>query len=351
MPGPLISVVLPVYNVEPFLRQCLDSVLAQSLADIEVIPVDDGSPDRCGEIIDEYAARDARVRPVHQANGGYGKAINSGLELATGEYIAIVETDDWVDPDMLYTLYTAARTSGRDIVKAEFTKILDDGRLQDCPLAHLTGGVDGPLSPAASLELMIYESSIWTALYRRAFLQENAIRMLETQGAAYQDVVWKFMTYSLVPDIYLVNRSVYNYRVFAPGSSSTNPERALAMFRNYAVIRTFLEEHGRFDSFKQSFYVHQIFDCVFHANRLAGEPRALFYSNARTMIEQALEDGVDFEKIGFGDGVGEYVSAEVLPLYRAIRHNRFYRLHLRRRLKKALKAYTAPLRKLLFSTG
>ena len=102
----LISVIVPVYNVEPYLRKCVDSILAQSYSNLEVILVDDGSPDGCGAICDEYAAKDARVRVIHKPNGGVSDARNAGLDIMTGDYVAFVDSDDWVEADMYRTLLT-----------------------------------------------------------------------------------------------------------------------------------------------------------------------------------------------------------------------------------------------------
>ena len=97
---PKVSIVVPIYNVEKYLNECVDSILNQSLKDIEEILVDDGSPDNCGKIVDEYAAKDSRVVPVHQKNSGYSVAVNKGIDLAKGEYIGIIESDDFIEPDM-----------------------------------------------------------------------------------------------------------------------------------------------------------------------------------------------------------------------------------------------------------
>lgn len=94
-----LSVIVPVYNVECYLHECIDSVLRQDFTDFELILVDDGSPDRCGEICDDYAARDRRVRVIHQSNGGLSAARNAGLEMASGDYIAFIDSDDFVAPD------------------------------------------------------------------------------------------------------------------------------------------------------------------------------------------------------------------------------------------------------------
>lgn len=96
----LISVIVPVYKVEPYIRKCIDSILAQTYINLEIILVDDGSPDRCPEICDEYASRDSRIKVIHKENGGLSDARNKGLEVASGDYIAFVDSDDWIEADM-----------------------------------------------------------------------------------------------------------------------------------------------------------------------------------------------------------------------------------------------------------
>ena len=116
---PKISIVMPTYNVEKYFRQCLDSIINQTLFDIEIIPVDDGSPDNCGAIMDEYAAKDSRIKPIHQKNGGYGKAVNAGINIATGEYIGILESDDFTKTTMLEDLYNIAEKNSAEVVKSD----------------------------------------------------------------------------------------------------------------------------------------------------------------------------------------------------------------------------------------
>ncbi len=105
MSNQLISVIVPVYKVEPYLRKCVDSILAQTYRNLEIILVDDGSPDKCGAMCDEYATRDSRIRVIHKKNGGLSDARNSGMEIMTGEYVAFVDSDDWIEPQMYQRLY------------------------------------------------------------------------------------------------------------------------------------------------------------------------------------------------------------------------------------------------------
>lgn len=102
---PCISVIVPVYKVEPYLHKCVDSILAQTYQNLEIILVDDGSPDRCGVICDEYAKKDSRIKVIHKKNGGLSDARNAGMEVMTGEYVAFVDSDDWIEPQMYHRLH------------------------------------------------------------------------------------------------------------------------------------------------------------------------------------------------------------------------------------------------------
>lgn len=117
---PKVSIIVPVYNVEKYLVRCMESLLNQTLKEIEIILVDDGSPDNCPQMCDEYARRDSRVKVIHKSNAGLGYARNSGLDVAVGEYIAFVDSDDYVDTSMYATLWNEARASNADVVFCNF---------------------------------------------------------------------------------------------------------------------------------------------------------------------------------------------------------------------------------------
>ena len=131
-----LSIVIPVYNVENYLRKCIDSVLNQDYDDYEIILVDDGSPDKSGTIAEEYAARDKRFVVIHKENGGYGKAMNVGIDYATGEYIGIVEPDDYVELHMFETLYNKAIETNVDFIKSDFYQFNENLQEQVISLDH-----------------------------------------------------------------------------------------------------------------------------------------------------------------------------------------------------------------------
>lgn len=117
-----VSIIVPVYKVEDYIRECLDSILAQTYPYFELILVDDGSPDNCGRICDDYAKGDNRIKVVHKVNGGISSARNAGLEVAKGEWIMHVDGDDWIEPDMIESLIEAAQITGADMVIGDFVK-------------------------------------------------------------------------------------------------------------------------------------------------------------------------------------------------------------------------------------
>ena len=118
---PLISVIVPVYNVEPFLKKCVDSIVLQTYANLEIILIDDGSPDKCPEICDAYARKDNRIKVVHQENGGLARVRNVGIENATGDYITFIDSDDFVAPNYVDFLYKGIFENNADMSIASFS--------------------------------------------------------------------------------------------------------------------------------------------------------------------------------------------------------------------------------------
>ena len=129
---PDISVVVPIYGVEKYLKQCVDSILNQTFKNMEVILVDDGSRDRCPQMVDEYAAQDARVVAIHQPNGGYGKAVNAGIARARGKYIGIIESDDWIFWKSTISVFRNRRKPAIRTGRSVPTSIRQPGALPCC---------------------------------------------------------------------------------------------------------------------------------------------------------------------------------------------------------------------------
>lgn len=186
----LITVIVPVYKVEPYLRRCIESIISQTYANLEIILVDDGSPDSCGGICDDYAEIDQRITVIHKKNGGLSDARNAGLEQAKGKYIAFVDSDDFVSPQYIGRLYEALVENNADIaVCAEaFVEEGPDGSVLPMkrPLRDVEGSVTMTARDALSCMLRqdIFDASAWAKLYRSDLFSDVRFPV----GYAYEDV-------------------------------------------------------------------------------------------------------------------------------------------------------------------
>lgn len=179
--NPLISVIVPIYKVEPYLARCLDSLLAQTYETLEIIAVDDGSPDNCGAIAEEYAKKDARIRVIHRENGGLSAARNSGLEVATGAYIGFVDSDDAVLPEMYETLYALIKEYDADIAECATVLDTDTGMEDESGILLLEGG-DAMLTASVTDRI---STPVWCKLYRADYWK--TLRFPE--GLLYEDAL------------------------------------------------------------------------------------------------------------------------------------------------------------------
>ena len=195
-----VSIIIPTYNVEEYLEECLESVVRQTLSDIEIVCVNDGSTDSSLEILKRYAERDERIIIVDQPNGGYGKAMNAGMDRATGEYIGIVEPDDYVGLEMYEDLYKVAKENDLDFVKSDFYRFVtsDNGdvNFKYFALSKDPDDYNKVFNPSETPYAMNYVVNTWCGIYRKSFLDEFGIRHNETPGASFQDNGFFFQTFA-----------------------------------------------------------------------------------------------------------------------------------------------------------
>lgn len=238
---PKVSVIVPVYNTEKYLAQCLDSILAQTLQEMEVICVDDGSTDGSGRILDGYAGKDARVKVIHRANGGYGAAMNAGLGMATGDYIGIVESDDCIEAEMYGELYKAAAEDDLDLVKSDAYYWIDEiGYRKRVFRRQLASCYDRVLGDMDRNIFFDFFMNIWTGIYKRDFLEKYGIRFHESGGAAYQDNGFWMQTLIYCRKAKWLNQAFYLYRQDNPLASVKSRDKALAMTEEYAYLEQIL---------------------------------------------------------------------------------------------------------------
>lgn len=201
----MISIIVPVYKVEPYLRQCVESILNQTYRDIEVLLIDDGSPDRCGEICDEYARKDCRVRIFHTENKGLSAARNLGLIEANGEYIGFVDSDDWIEPDMYEVLLRRIEETGADVSVCSFyvedagaRKSSDYSRAIYIEKESLCALVDGQLS-----------NYVWNKLYRNTIFQTIVFPC----GRNHEDIASMHLILNQAKSVAVLDATKYHYRI------------------------------------------------------------------------------------------------------------------------------------------
>lgn len=211
----MISIIVPVYNTENYIHQCLDSVLAQTFRDFELILVDDGSPDGSGAICDAYAKKDARVRVLHKKNGGVSSARNAGLDAARGEYVVFIDSDDCVNEGYLSGLLSAAeQNSGRDtLVLCDYQPFNEDGdekrRFPEAFSAEFDGGT------AQNFRELVFGFRLfppYCKLYRRDIIEENALRY-STEIRTAEDFDFNMRYLQAIDRIVYVPQADYRYRV------------------------------------------------------------------------------------------------------------------------------------------
>lgn len=184
MKKPLVSIIIPIYKVEPYLRRCLDSIENQTYTNLEIILVDDGSPDACPQICDEYSARDSRIVVVHKENGGLSDARNAGLDICSGEYISFVDSDDWVEKEYIETLINSALSQDVEIVIGNYDLIWEDRSETSEPFQNGTfekKDVFFKIITAQTTHLGIS----WGKLYKKSVLNGERFPVGKTQEDNY----------------------------------------------------------------------------------------------------------------------------------------------------------------------
>ncbi len=261
-----ISVIMPSLNVAKYIKKCMDSVVNQTMKDIEIIVVDAGSVDGTEEIIRSYAERDARVRFIHSDKKSYGYQVNVGLSMAAGEYVGIVETDDWIEPDTYEVLYQYARKYEADYVRgmSQLYKETDGGLSYGLcfsvfpqKLYEDNHGVIW-VNPQEQKDILRNDAFLWNGIYNRNFLR--GIKLNETAGASYQDVGFLVQVYDKAVRAVYVDKLIYHYRKDNDDCScySRNAFRYLA--EEYRFVQQFFEREDKgWKLFSDAKYFQQIY--------------------------------------------------------------------------------------------
>lgn len=202
-----ISIIVPVYNVEPYLDRCVQSIVNQTYRNLEIILVDDGSPDNCPQMCDAWAAKDPRIKVIHKENGGLSDARNAGMNAATGEYIGFVDSDDWIAPEMVERLKSAMEADRSDIAACTVEMVWEDGSPSRLLTVRENCVMDRLEAQEALLDESMLKQPVWYKLYRKEMIQDIPFEV----GKTHEDVFWSYQAVGNAKRVSVIDYIGYYY--------------------------------------------------------------------------------------------------------------------------------------------
>lgn len=264
---PKISIIVPIYNVEQYLRKCIESLINQTLKEIEVILVDDGSPDNCPQICDEYAQKDERIKVIHKQNAGVSAARNSGIEIATGEWLAFVDADDWVEENIYEEAYKRTLEGDPDLVLFNFFYNYKKCEMvnENIPKEDFIT-MDSQIIEKLRLSLMHpfyapYDSKFasmaapWNKIFKASIVKEKNIKFPVEVKGVFDDGLFNLYYYDYVKKVNFFNMPLYHYRILS--TSMLNKYKANRLEINELVfkkIEEYMKEKQVNETFHKAYY-------------------------------------------------------------------------------------------------
>lgn len=280
-----VSIIVPICNVDKYLEKCLESIRVQTLKEIEVICIDDGSTDTSRDITQKFVSSDSRFKLIAKPNAGYGHTMNLGLSKATGEYIGIIESDDFIDPLMFEKLYSKATEGNFEVVKSDY---------------YLYWSNPERVESSTSLKQKnVFDifPSIWSAIYKKSFLEKNQIRFLETPGASFQDTSFNFKVWACAKNYTLVHEKLVYYRQDNMNSSVKSSSKVFHICEEFAELDRFLLKKD------SNFIRRQALCYLWNYRRLGTEGREQFFNVLKDVAinifkkEDCLKLGFSFKQL------------------------------------------------------
>lgn len=289
---PKVSIVMPIFNASKFLKQSLGGLVQQTLKDIEIICVNDGSTDDSLALIKEYAFQDERIKIIDKENSGYGNTMNEGIRIATGEYIGILEPDDFADFEMYKCLYSVAKKYNADVVKSNYYEYSQKEN-NDTFFEVLKGLEYDTVSSAHQNEKIIFmRPCIWSAIYKRSLLLDNHILFNETPGASYQDTAFAFKIWVCAQRVIFVKEAYLHYRIDNENSSVKSSGKIFSICDEFQSMQSFLnlnlENKKKFSKILQALKLDSY---TWNLGRIAPEYRPFFKDQIALELIKADYDG------------------------------------------------------------
>ena len=276
-----ISIIVPVYNAEKYLRKCIESILNQTFKDFELILVDDGSTDSSGKICDEYALKDSRIKVIHKENGGLSSARNAGLDVAKGEYIGFVDSDDWIEMDMYGELYRLIKENNTDISVCGINNIKDikykNENLKEKIQIIKKEGEEFKKNRYGEYYLGV---SVWNKLYRKEVIED--IRFLKDR--IYEDLPFGIEVFAKIKSYVYTSKKLYNY--FQLNESTTRSKISL---KHLSILKNTLYCYEKVsEEYKQMFLNNIVGNCIYICVVVVNEKSILENKNLLKGMKEIL---------------------------------------------------------------
>lgn len=290
---PKVSIIVPIYKVEPYLKRCIDSLTSQTLSDLEIILVDDGSPDRCPAMCDAFAAKDARIRVIHKKNGGLSSARNAGLQAAVGDYVGFVDSDDTIVADMYEKMLCVMEAEQVDFVMSDYIRVPASGESYLKTLHIPAGRYDkAAIKKEIFPQLIMGENvdygpllSVWHCLYRTSFLQNNGFHFDEEVRWSEDNIFSAIVGYHADSFYYMKGEGLYHYYQ-NPGTITTayRPGSWDVYCTMNRHLRNKFEKVTDFD-FGRQLNLHMIYYACNCIGQVLSLPRKAALQNIRRILD------------------------------------------------------------------
>ena len=288
--GIKVSILVPICNVEKYLEQCLDSLVNQTLKEIEIICINDGSTDNSLKIIKKYAKQDKRIVIIDKKNSGYGDSMNQGLAKARGEYIGILESDDFIELDAYAKMYAQAKEFNAEVVRANYYHYKGNIDTKYSGFAkRQTGRL---LDPAIEPQVFLEPPAIWSAIYRNDFVRHHEIKFLPTPGASYQDTSFNFKVLASAHSVVLMDEAFIHYRLDNETSSVNQPDKINFVSTEYAEIERFLRDNRLMMNLGGLMEWTKFRTYYWNLQRMTPELAVQFIETIRQEFKQAEKEGL-----------------------------------------------------------
>lgn len=290
---PLISVIVPIYKVEDYLDQCVSSIVNQTYPNLEIILVDDGSPDHCPAICDVWAEKDARIKVIHKQNGGLSDARNAGMAVATGELMGFVDSDDWIAPDMYERLYQRLMEDHSDLAACGVEMVWEDGTGSQMLTRPGSCVLDREEAMRAIIEESWLKQPVWYKLYKTALVRDLPF----PTGKCHEDVFWSYQAVGAANRVSVFDAPCYFYRqhsksIMGVGYSLKRLDALEARVQRYQYIQTYFP--GLVATERVAFLFFCIYSMQMAQKYLSGDD----YQAATLRINRTIRE----KKLLHGDG-------------------------------------------------